>query len=96
MMSLLEQKRGKIKEDHDRYSNLLCICQHWDDTGEIANFALLEVAANTNETNSHTATDETTTLGEFLQPQAWDCECQAALQTVGFRDSLFIYDHKGI
>lgn len=82
VVSLVEHGGGKIKDDHDRNTDLLCNCQQCDDAFESVNRALSEVAAITYANRMHKATKESTTLEEFLQVQASDHECQTATQTV--------------
>lgn len=82
----------KVNNDHDGNSNLLRICQQSDGTVETVDCSLPELAAIADAVTTYTITEETLTLEEFLQKQALNRECHAAVQTVGFPALLFMYD----
>lgn len=44
---------------------------------------------------THTATEETPTLEDLQQARTSDCQCQAAVKTVGFPAPLFRYERHG-
>lgn len=47
-------------------------------------------------TTTQMAPEDSLTLGEFLQPQASDCECQAVAQTFQYAATLFTYESNDI
>lgn len=75
MVSLVEQGEEKISYDHERNSKVLCICQQFDDSFEMINSALLEVAAISVQRMIPTATEEPPMLKEFLSELASDSAC---------------------
>lgn len=81
-----------INDHHDGSPNLLCICQHFDDTVDTINNALPEVSAIAHAIMKHMTVEEAQTLGAVLQAQASNLEWEAAAQTIRFPASLFTYD----
>lgn len=64
---VINPAQRKIKDYHDRNTELFCICQPCDKTFESVSSALLEVAAITYATMKHTTAEEIPTLLEFRQ-----------------------------
>lgn len=59
------------------------------DTGGMADSALWEIAPVTLSPTTHTRTEKSPILEEFLQAYSSDLECQAANETVVLSASLF-------
>lgn len=83
-----------MNNDHDRNSDMLCLCLPFHNTVETANSTVLEIAALTNAKTAHNALEETPTLEKSLKAWALDLECQTAAQTVGHPASLYLYDQR--
>lgn len=58
MVSLFEQVRENINDNHSGSSYILFICEKPDDNVNIVNSAKLEVAAITNVTTMHESTEK--------------------------------------
>lgn len=89
MVSLFEQRRGKIRNAREGNFKLLCIWEQCDETVNLVSTALLKLVAFAHTSATYTVTKETPLLEAFLQAQAWHHEFKAATQTDKFPASSF-------